>query len=172
MNAAEDLSLEKLVPGIAYTYCVRAIGVVVDSASTCIDHVIRWESSVEFKVTLPPTAGSVPSPDTTIQYRLVTNDGSTVEDANGTAVENSVLTGIDGSALVEFNFVPAAYSEFYRLKYTVQKTTLSSNDTFIQHNFLCDGGTNPCAVDGNVVPTRFVFLNRNTHEVNNVLIGI
>ena len=149
--AADDLSLSRLTPGLSYDYCVRAIGTLANSDPTCTEHVVRWEAAAEIVVTLPRSAGSIPSRDVVLEYQLEDALGSVVVDALGQEQTGSVVTREDGKAKVVFSFVPqvALSDSLLTLRTTLTKTTVGATGT-IPHQFLCDAGAVPCSAQGDV----------------------
>ena len=134
---------------MSYDYCVRAIGSLANSDPTCTEHVVRWEAAAEIVVTLPRSAGSIPSRDVVVVYQLEDALGSVVVDAFGQGQTGSVVTRENGKAKVAFSFVPqAALSDpLLTLRATLSKTTAGATGP-ISHQFLCDAGSVPCSAQG------------------------
>ena len=158
--AADDLSLSRLTPGLSYDYCVRAIGTIGNSDATCTQHVVRWEAAAEILITLPRSAGSIPSRDVVITYQLEDALGSVVVDVLGQQQVGSTVTRENGKARVEFSLVPATAltDSLLTLRVTVSKTTAGATVP-ITHNFLCDAGSVPCSPQGDLYALENLVFN-------------
>ena len=93
-EASDDLSMTNLVVGNTYSYCIRAVNpihymdhpldiddegrVLSSSGKSCIEHTIKWESSIHGKITTEPNAGKLPIEGVTTAYSLMKNENRTL----------------------------------------------------------------------------------------------
>mmetsp|Transcript_21609 Transcript_21609/g.27877 ORF Transcript_21609/g.27877 Transcript_21609/m.27877 type:complete len:1916 (+) Transcript_21609:457-6204(+) len=181
IEASDNLARSKLIVGKDYNYCVRAVHPVLymdhpydyedvgrtllSSSDTCKDHRIRWEASVQGKVTTEPNAGSLPMKDVIVSYSLLEEDGTTPIECDGCV--GSVESTEGGRFDIEFNVDNEALYEKnphdIPVKLTFKKTTVSDEGS-IDHKFLCNEGEDNCSGDvGTIVYLRHLQFREPLH---------
>lgn len=134
---------------------------------------MRWEAATELEITLPRTAGGVPSIGVNVQYQLEDDLGNIIVDALGVEQSNLTTTQKDGKALLSFAFVPASAltEQIFNLRVAVSKlTTAASGD--IPHEFLCDGGAIPCSPQGNMYTLQNLVFDKRIQVIDNTTVPV
>ena len=148
--AADKLALSKLEIGKEYIYCARAIAApAYTSASSCTNHTIEWQASVNIHVTLTPDSGRLPVRQVEVAYFLTDHQGNAIEDG-------TVTTDEDGKAFLSFSVlptVPTALDSVFSLQLRFSKAETFANGT-IEHTFLCENGVLDCSSAGLIVSLR------------------
>jgi hypothetical protein len=80
LQAADDLRRSQLIVGQNYYYSIRASSRsnYRNSNPTIVEHKIKWQASIEGKVTLSDASGGLPINGVLVEYKLKSLNGTTI----------------------------------------------------------------------------------------------
>ena len=122
-------------------------GLHKSSDEICVSHRVKWEASIQGKVTTPPNAGRVPIKDVTVMWELLHPMETTRKIVRGTVI--STDAGSFDIPLIISDYVDEHITNDIPIPVRVSfEKLLTSRDN---HKFLCNEGQKDCSNDGTTV---------------------
>jgi len=178
IEASDELQYSNLTVGKLFMYCVRAVhrshymehpmGIseagnrqLTSSDDTCAPHKIRWEASINGKITTEPNAGSLPIENVVVTWELFRSGSETPIGCDGCSGSDKTSEG--GAFEIVFN----VDDPFFKDKNNVDipaKIKFSKMSGDISHKFLCNEGEDDCSDDiGIVVYLKHLHFKEQVH---------